>query len=507
MPMSACIEPATKHRVAEWDMGKEPDEVTEGEWIAWFKLAYDVDPRALETLKKRIAAAVVFDMSITDADSRIGRMLDNMSTALRRDRQEWILREEGAAVVKIITDAIKPASLHRAVTEQMALSRNKPLKKDMYRFVMWLREYAIGQERYVGYEDEKPASKPVVRFESAKSTRSRSGDHPITRSASPPTQRTTFVPSVPAQGSKMGCLKFKSPDHMVRDCPDVTKDEAVALLKGHANALVAERARGAARSGVKRIARGANESRDGLQCLVEGVLPVTASLLDSGADLSLAPGGLVSTLIASGVPVELLNTAPVNLQPYGASSEPISVAKQVLLRKLEHHSYRGRHGRGTYGMVQNVWCGEDMCLRLRIAFQERDRGHLASYVRRTPSPCDTSLSVGERDSGGCQPPDRASNEGFMQRNASASNRSALNQPSDRLGGEAPVRSFTGLPGTPPVSGIARLDLGETRSIDWVKAETKKHIEDLSIALEKMHKEVKAIADRNSAKARASRKNQ
>ncbi|CAK4413730.1 unnamed protein product [Aphanomyces euteiches] len=118
----------------------------------------------------------------------------------------------------------------------------------------------------------------------------------------------------------MGCLKCKSPDHMERDCPDVTKDEGVALLKGHANALAAERAQGlpAAQSGVKRVTTAANEPREGLQ-----------------ADLSVASGGLVSSLIASGVPVELLNTAPVNLQPYGASSEPIRVAKQVLLRKLE----------------------------------------------------------------------------------------------------------------------------------------------------------------------------
>ncbi|RLO10692.1 hypothetical protein DYB28_010866 [Aphanomyces astaci] len=37
MPVRACIEPATKQRIAEWDMGKDPDDVSEGEWIAWFK--------------------------------------------------------------------------------------------------------------------------------------------------------------------------------------------------------------------------------------------------------------------------------------------------------------------------------------------------------------------------------------------------------------------------------------------------------------------------------------
>ncbi|RLO02884.1 hypothetical protein DYB28_013221 [Aphanomyces astaci] len=113
MPVRACIEPATKQRIAEWDMGKDPDDVSEGEWIAWFKQGYDIDPRALDTLKKRIKSAVVFDMSVPDADSRIGRMLDGLAAAIRRDRQEWVIREESQVIVKIITDAVKPASLHR----------------------------------------------------------------------------------------------------------------------------------------------------------------------------------------------------------------------------------------------------------------------------------------------------------------------------------------------------------------------------------------------------------
>ncbi|RHZ42697.1 hypothetical protein DYB26_010527, partial [Aphanomyces astaci] len=107
-------------------MGKDPDDVSEGEWIAWFRQGYDVDPRALE---KRVKSAVVFDMSVPDEDSRIGRMLDGLAAAIRRDRQEWVIREESEAIVKIITDAVKPASLHHAVTEQMTLTRNQPLKR------------------------------------------------------------------------------------------------------------------------------------------------------------------------------------------------------------------------------------------------------------------------------------------------------------------------------------------------------------------------------------------
>ncbi|RHY19154.1 hypothetical protein DYB32_010277 [Aphanomyces invadans] len=50
-------------------------------------------------------------------------------------RQEWVVKEESQAIVKIIQDAIKSASLYRVVAEQIALPRNKPLKKDVYRFV------------------------------------------------------------------------------------------------------------------------------------------------------------------------------------------------------------------------------------------------------------------------------------------------------------------------------------------------------------------------------------
>ncbi|KAH9140433.1 hypothetical protein AeRB84_015334, partial [Aphanomyces euteiches] len=86
--------------------------------------------------------------------------------------------------------------------------------------------------------------------------------------------------------------------------------------------------------------------------------------------------------------------------------------------------------------------------------------------------------------------------------------SALNQqPADRLGGEAPVKAFTGLGATPPLTGIVRADEADPKTIDWVKSEMAKYMADLAIALEEMHKEVKATADRKRAKARASRTKQ
>ncbi|ETV95131.1 hypothetical protein H310_11400 [Aphanomyces invadans] len=339
MPVSACIEPGTKQRVAEWDMDKDPEDVTESEWVAWFKQGYDVEPRALDSLKKRIKAAVVFDMSIQHADSRVGRMLDGLSAAVRRDRQEWVFHEESQAIVKIITDAIKPASLHRAVTEQMALTRNKALKKNVYRFVRWLREYAIGHERFVGYEEDV---KPMVKIDQPKGN---SGKAQAARQTS--THQATKAPdAAPAasgqvsRASAKGCLKCKSTSHHVRECPGISEEEAVRLLKEHGRALAKSRANGS-REGAPggRMATMKKSSavpgRSALTATVEGVLSVKASLLDSGADMSVASGGLVSALLAAGASPQIATMGPFSLHPYGADSKPVVVTKQVRLGSLE----------------------------------------------------------------------------------------------------------------------------------------------------------------------------
>ncbi|ETV78978.1 hypothetical protein H257_07762 [Aphanomyces astaci] len=336
MSVRVCIEPATKQRIAEWDMGKDPDDVSEGEWIAWFTQGFVVDPRALDTLKMRIKSAVVFDMSVPDADSRIGRMLDGLAAAIRRDRQEWVIREESQAIVKIITDAIKTASLRRSVTEQMALMRNKPLKKDVYRFVGWLREYAIGHERFVGYEEEL---KPPTRIDLPKPPGSKVLGGP--RDPRGDTKPLTPIPNAPAIGApNNGCLKCKSTSHRVRECPGITPEEVKQLLRAHGSTF----GRGRGEKGAPGVPGGRvatvktnvpDAKRPELPAIVDGVLPVQASLLDSGADLSVASGGLVSALLAAGASPEITVMGPMELRPYGADSQVITVTKQVRLGSLE----------------------------------------------------------------------------------------------------------------------------------------------------------------------------
>ncbi|RLO00340.1 hypothetical protein DYB28_001384, partial [Aphanomyces astaci] len=72
-----------------------------------------------------------------------------------------------------------------------------------------------------------------------------------------------------------------------------------------------------------------------LVATVEGVLTVNASLLDSGADLSVASGGLVSALLAAGAAPEITTMGPFSLRPYGADSRSVVVTKQVRFGSLE----------------------------------------------------------------------------------------------------------------------------------------------------------------------------
>ncbi|ETW06347.1 hypothetical protein H310_02627 [Aphanomyces invadans] len=277
MPVRACTEPATKQRIAEWDTGKDPEDVMDDECFAWFMLAYQVDPLALDSLKRQIKAVVVFDMSITDADPRIG-MLDGMSSAIRRNCQDWVIREESAAIVKIIVDDIKPTTLHRA-----------------------LCEFAVGHERYVGYEEE---SKPSVTPDAPKTTQSGKG------------------------ATRPGGLLSR---RQVRNCPAVAKDEAAAFVKSHAKTLAQRRGDTSWKSQDSRVATIRNAT----------ATSVSASLLNSGADLKVASGGLVSALLAVGASSEMFEMGSINLQRYGKDSRPIKVTKQVRPRRIEFQTAYG----------------------------------------------------------------------------------------------------------------------------------------------------------------------
>jgi hypothetical protein len=83
---------------------------------------------------------------------------------------------------------------------------------------------------------------------------------------------------------------------------------------------------------------------------------------------------------------------------------------------------------------------------------------------------------------------------------------ALNhQPADRLGGLAPVFAFTGLPAKTPMAGFVHPQTKEVHAVDWLDDVRQKHVADLQVALQEMHREVAVRSDRLRQQARG-RKN-
>ncbi|RLO00110.1 hypothetical protein DYB28_008814, partial [Aphanomyces astaci] len=255
MPVSACMDVFTKKRVAMWDMAnRDYRGVTEAEWAAWFSKAFEEEPQDLEVLKKRLTTAIRFDTTILDADSRIGKMLDNLMRALERDDQAWVLDQEGKTVVDIMVKAIKPLGLQKSVQRQLTLQRNKALKSNVYRFVGWLRVHTTGYHLYAPVEDEKTSAPPTM---------------------------AAAEPSRPAkyERKKATCLKCGSENHKVVNCPKCAPGESERLLKEQMDKWESARNRK-----VTKLQGSANKSL-GREAKIEVIVSVTTTLLDTGSDV------------------------------------------------------------------------------------------------------------------------------------------------------------------------------------------------------------------------------
>ncbi|ETV92271.1 hypothetical protein H310_13336 [Aphanomyces invadans] len=158
MPVGACMDPFTKRQIAMFDLNKDHNLVTETEWIAWFHAAFEENPQDLDVLKRRLTSAIRFDMKILDAESRVGRMLDDLMRVLEHDHQERM----GGAIL--------PETLKSAVQKQLQLQRNKSLKSDVFRFVNWLRQFSAGFQLYVGLEEESVVA-PTSKTDGERSSR------------------------------------------------------------------------------------------------------------------------------------------------------------------------------------------------------------------------------------------------------------------------------------------------------------------------------------------------
>ncbi|RHY58343.1 hypothetical protein DYB38_012223 [Aphanomyces astaci] len=251
-------------------------------------------------------------------------MLDNLMKTLEADGQEWVLHQEGKLVVGIITKAIKPAPLQLAVTKQLQLQRNKVLKSDVFRYVKWLRQFAIGYQLYGGMDEERPSkapaeeprkenSRPRPRFSPVPEEKRPSG-----ASAAPPTWRADKRDE-PTERPKPKCLKCQSTAHRVREHPGITDAEVKKLMDDFHQAR---------RRSVNFVSSTKPANSMECQASIEDVLTLPKVLLDSGSDDTLVSEGLLVALERLRASLNIETKPRLMLKPYGETTKPLHVTRQ-----------------------------------------------------------------------------------------------------------------------------------------------------------------------------------
>ncbi|RLO03028.1 hypothetical protein DYB28_001061 [Aphanomyces astaci] len=251
-----------------FDFGKSHGDVTEAPW----------------------GVAVQFNTKILDADSR------------------WVLHQDGKLVVGIITNAIKPVPVQLALTTQLQLQRNKVLKSDVFCYVKWLRQFAIGYQLYGGMEEEKSLKLPGRGAAEGKLAAS-----------------STFQPDKPPKRPKPKCLKCQSTAHRVREHPCITDAEVKKLMDDFHQPR---------RRSVNFVSSTKPANSMECQASIEDVLTLPKVLLDSGSDDTLVSEGLLVALERLGASLNVETKPRLMLKRYGETTKSLHVTRQVQFKTV-----------------------------------------------------------------------------------------------------------------------------------------------------------------------------
>ncbi|ETV82810.1 hypothetical protein H257_04591 [Aphanomyces astaci] len=320
---------ADQRSVVQWIawFNRDHHSITNDELVAWFKSAFVEAPQDLDVLKQHLQRAIRFDTKILDAESLVGRMLDELMRSLEQDHQEWVLHQEGKMVVEVMMKSIKPESLKTAVQKQLQLQRNKALKSDVFRYVNWLRTFAAGHQLYVGLDDESklsPAAKPVEAPRGGKPhvpRRDSGREDAAKNNGRVGGKAETIVPKNAEPSARKGCLKCGDMTHRVARCPKTAPGEAETSLAAQVKRW---------KDGIKVLVNQPQRQKTERGVLLEYIVRVVDVLLDSGSDVTVVTRGVMNALDAAGVKVGTVShSVPHLAYPYGSDAKPVVMTRSV----------------------------------------------------------------------------------------------------------------------------------------------------------------------------------
>ena len=125
-PIWACIDPWVRDHIAQFEFGKEPHEVTDYDWIMYFKeaeVAENKDLRPLDTAMAKIK----LDTSLPDATSMMaGLVMKVYKTMDEFGLKAYVQEADSKRIVRYITDALEPP-------EEFWLASNKTCTRSIGR--------------------------------------------------------------------------------------------------------------------------------------------------------------------------------------------------------------------------------------------------------------------------------------------------------------------------------------------------------------------------------------
>ncbi|KAE9034970.1 hypothetical protein PR003_g9886 [Phytophthora rubi] len=146
-------------------------------------------------------------------------------------------------------------------------------------------------------------------------------------SAAVDTSGTPSTSSGDRRPARVSCLKCRSTDHQVWECPRCTPEEAARLLRELHERREARRSEGARKFNIvdptKRLT---SDNRGSVAAAIDGIA-VTALMLDTGANTSLVARGVLEALVQTGTVLRVNPVAGITLS--SAGKEAINVTSIV----------------------------------------------------------------------------------------------------------------------------------------------------------------------------------
>ena len=333
VPVRFCIQENIMRDICRFELMKNPIDVTDEEWHAYFKEAREPGEdkfsayKAFEAEAKRV---LKLDMALTDAKSRMAKLRIKLAELMeRRGLEEYMHTYHPKKLVDLLLGVMEPPEFLERLKFEMEKDENKPAKKNVILFnTLATKEMALFMKANV-------MATPPRRPTNAESTRPTRVSRRGNRNEEKGEQQTNPKDEVPTNKGKTNkgppakCPKCGSEAHKVKDCPQVKPDEAERLLEEQIRKWKEIRQN---RVGFPKISASIKQDTATVTAVVEGAH--AKALLDTGADASMVSAGLVKAIQATGAYVnEARPIEPVKVCSVGGAM--YEATRKVQLKKLQ----------------------------------------------------------------------------------------------------------------------------------------------------------------------------